>query len=151
MSQSLSYIRPDEEFFGVIKLLNGEEIIGRVVVTEEEGGHLAFIQDPAKVHANETVSEGRRAVAVGLKKWMVFSAEDFYIIPEDRILTIAPLSTEAIMMYKYFVRSELAQRQPGSQPPAAEEREPDEYNSGLIGKVESTRKKLEDLFNSDKS
>ena len=64
MSQTLSYIRPDEEFFGAIKLINGEEIIGRVIVVEENGAHLAFIQDPAKVHANETVSDGRRAVAV---------------------------------------------------------------------------------------
>tara|TARA_B100001250_G_scaffold334599_1_gene300568 strand:+ start:201 stop:644 length:444 start_codon:yes stop_codon:yes gene_type:complete len=147
MSQTLSYIRPDEEFFGVIKLLNGEEIIGRIVVTEEDGGHLAFIQDPAKVHANETVSEGRRAVAVGLKKWMVFSAEDFYIIPEDRILTIAPLSTEAILMYKYFVKSEMGARHPGK---PAEEIEPDD-TMGLIGKVDDHRQKLEDLFNSDKS
>ena len=65
MSQSLSYIRPDEEFFGAIKLMNGEEIIGKIVVSDEEGGHMAFIQDPAKVHANDTMSEGKRAVAVG--------------------------------------------------------------------------------------
>ena len=107
MSQSLSYIRPDEEFFGAIKLMNGEEIIGKIVVSDEEGGHMAFIQDPAKVHVNEQMIEGKRALAVGLKRWMVFSQEDFYIIPEDKILTIAPLSSEAIIMYKYFVRSEL--------------------------------------------
>lgn len=149
MSQTLSYIRPDEEFFGVIKLLNGEEIIGRIVVTEEEGGHLAFIQDPAKVHANETVADGRRAVAVGLKKWMVFSAEDLYIIPEDRILTIAPLSTEAILMYKYFVKAEMGSKN-GPPVKPAEEIEPDDA-MGLIGKVDEHRQKLEDLFNSDRS
>ena len=148
MSQTLSYIRPDEEFFGAIKLINGEEIIGRVIVVEENGAHLAFIQDPAKVHANETVSDGRRAVAVGLKKWMVFSQEDFYIIPEDRILTIAPLSNEAILMYKYFVRSELNQKGPHQEP--AQHVEMNEQ-MGLIGKIEEHRKKLEDLFTSDRS
>ena len=149
MSQSLSYIRPDEEFFGAIKLMNGEEIIGKIVVSDGEGGHMAFIQDPAKVHANDTMSEGKRAVAVGLKKWMVFSAEDFYIIPEDRILTIAPLSTEAIVMYKYFIQSELKLRHPTGRS-TSQEIDPD-LGMGLIGKVDETRKRLEDLFNTDNS
>ena len=147
MSQSLSYIRPDEEFFGAIKLMNGEEIIGKIVVSDEEGGHMAFIQDPAKVHANDSMSDGRRAVAVGLKKWMVFSAEDFYIIPEDRILTIAPLSTEAILMYKYFIKSEMQVRHPQGKS-SSKEIDPN-MGMGLIGKVDETRKKLEDLFNQD--
>ena len=147
MTLTLNYLRPDEEFFGAIKLSSGEEIIGRVIVCEENGAHLAFIQDPAKVHANDTMSDGRRAVAVGLKKWMVFSAEDFYIIPEDRILTIAPLSTEAILMYKYFIKSEMQVRHPQGKS-SSKEIDPN-MGMGLIGKVDETRKKLEDLFNQD--
>ena len=68
---SLNYVRPDEEFFGVLKLTNGEEVLARTIVVEEsEGTHVAFVQDPAKVHATETMKDEKRAVAVGLKKWM---------------------------------------------------------------------------------
>ena len=45
---SLNYVRPDEEFFGVLKLTNGEEVLARTIVVEEsEGTHVAFVQDPA--------------------------------------------------------------------------------------------------------
>ena len=56
---SLNYIKPDEEFFGCMKLTSGEELLGRIVVVEEHKGfYCAFIQDPAQVltfglrHAN---------------------------------------------------------------------------------------------------
>ena len=49
---SLNYIKPDEEFFGCMKLTSGEELLGRIVVVEEHKGfYCAFIQDPAKVHS----------------------------------------------------------------------------------------------------
>ena len=32
---SLNYIKPDEEFFGCMKLTSGEELLGRIVVVEE--------------------------------------------------------------------------------------------------------------------
>lgn len=147
MTLTLSYLRPDEEFFGAIKLCSGEEIIGRVIVCEENGAHLAFIQDPAKVHVNDQMIEGKRALAVGLKRWMVFSQEDFYIIPEDKIMTIAPLSSEAIIMYKYFVRSELKNT---TNP--IKQAKPVKMNQemGFIGNIDAARKKLEELFDNNK-
>tara|TARA_B100001093_G_scaffold155722_1_gene148310 strand:- start:1798 stop:2250 length:453 start_codon:yes stop_codon:yes gene_type:complete len=148
MGNSLNYIKTDEEFFGILKLISGEEIIGRIIVTDENGTTLAFIQDPALVHSYDTAnSTGRPAVAVGLKRWMVFSNEDFYIVAEDKIMTVAPLSAEATQMYNFFVKQEMG--------PAKNEvkltdeiSEPSElnYKQGFIGTVEEYRKKLEDLF-----
>ena len=37
MGNSLNYIKTDEEFFGILKLVSGEEIIGRIIVTDENG------------------------------------------------------------------------------------------------------------------
>ena len=91
--------------------------------------------------------EGKRALAVGLKRWMVFSQEDFYIIPEDKILTIAPLSSEAIIMYKYFVRSELKNNtNPSDQAKAVKMNQ----EMGFIGNIDAARQKLEELFDNNK-
>ena len=82
--------------------------------------------------------EGKRALAGGLKRWMVFSQEDFYIIPEDKILTIAPLSSEAIIMYKYFVRSELKNNtNPSDQAKAVKMNQ----EMGFIGNIDAARQK----------
>ena len=141
---SLNYVRPDEEFFGVLKLTHGEEVLARTIVVEEsEGTHVAFVQDPAKVHATETMKDEKRAVAVGLKKWMVFSDEDFYIIPEQQVISIAPQSAEAKMMYRMFVRQEFNHEEIDSNESSVEVNE----SMGLLGKVDQVRSKLEDLFN----
>ena len=63
---SLNYIKPDEEFFGCMKLTSGEELLGRIVVVEEHKGfYCAFIQDPAKVHSQDKIIDDKRAVASG--------------------------------------------------------------------------------------
>nr|BAR35420.1 hypothetical protein [uncultured Mediterranean phage uvMED] len=141
---SLNYIKPDEEFYGCIKLTSGEELLGRVVVVEEHKGfYCAFIQDPGKVHSTEKMIEDKRAVAVGLKRWMVFSDEDFFIIPEERIITIAPMSSDAVLMYKFFCKQEF-KKHPDDLPDSSIELT---QEMGLIGEVEKMRKKLEQLFN----
>ena len=151
MGNSLNYIKTDEEFYGIHKLVSGEEVIGRIIVTDENGTTLAFIQDPALVHSYDTAAQGKPAVAVGLKRWMVFSDEDFYIVAEDKILTVAPLSTEATIMYQFFVKQELGPAKKKTNPMAPDViSEPSElnYKQGYIGTVEEARKKLEDLFKS---
>ena len=91
----------------------------------------------------EKVIDEKRAVAVGLKKWMIFSDEDFFIIPEERIITIAPMSHDAVLMYKFFCKQEL-KKNPDDLPDSSIELT---QEMGLIGKVEEARKKLEQLFN----
>jgi hypothetical protein len=141
---SLGYIRHDEEFYGTAKLTDGTEVLAKMLVVQDtDGTDIVFVSDPAKVHAAETVQDNKRATVIGLKKWMVFSEEDFYIIPETQIISIAPQSIEAKMMYKMFVRQEFDREDIDES-----EREVEVTASmGLIGKVDQARKSLEDLFN----
>ena len=141
---AINYIRHDEEFYGTAKLQNGDEIVGKMCVSEDEGQDLLFITQPAKVHLSEVVQNEKRAQAVGLKKWQVFSDADFFIIQEDKILSIAPLSEEATMMYKMFVQSEYEDVDL-DELELTREVEVNE-TMGLIGRVEETRMRLEDLY-----
>ena len=48
---SLNYVKHEEEFLGVAKLTNGDEVIGKfTVVKDTDGTDVVFIVDPAKVH-----------------------------------------------------------------------------------------------------
>ena len=141
---SLGYIRHDEEFYGTAKLTDGTEVLAKMLVVQDtDGTDIVFVSNPAKVHTTEAVQDNKRATVIGLKKWMVFSEEDFYIIPENQIISIAPQSIEAKMMYKMFVRQEFDLEDIDES-----EREVEITESmGLIGKVDQARKSLEDLFN----
>ena len=76
----ISYAKHEEEFYGVFKLVSGEEVLGKAVLTEDSGETLCFIQNPAcTVVINNKDDEGRNVRGVGFAKWMQFSDEDFYI------------------------------------------------------------------------
>ena len=148
---AISYIKHDEEFFGIAKLTNGEELLAKMLVFEDSetqdgsGDDLLFVSDPAKVHATDMVKDGQRASLVGLKKWMVFSDEEFFIIPEGHILSIAPMSAETVTMYKLFVRAEF--KGENVDPSQMKHKEIQvNQNMGLVGKVEEARRNLENLF-----
>ena len=85
----ISYAKHEEEFYGVFKLVSGEEVLGKAVLTEENGESLVFIQDPVStLIVNKETDDGRQVRGVGFAKWMQFSDEDFFIIRESYFLRI---------------------------------------------------------------
>ena len=106
---TINYIRHEQEFFGVIKLRTGDTILGTMIATEEDtapGRTMFYIQDPCQPKEHETTKDGQPGLAVGFVKWMMFSDEEFYMVNEDDVVTVAPMSMESVLMYKMWVRKE---------------------------------------------
>jgi len=138
----INYIRHDHEFYGTVKLKSGDEVLGQMIATEEDGQTVLFISDPATPKDHIVDKDGEPAVGVALTKWMLFSDEAFYIVNEDNVVTVAPLSIGATMMYKMWQRKEM-----GGDDEDTEYEIPVNENMGLVGKVSELRKKLEDQWN----
>ena len=139
---SINYIKHEQEFYGVCKLISGETIIGSMIATEEDnepGVTLLYVSDPAVAQQHSVEKDGQMGMAVGFIKWMMWSSEDFYIIEEKDILTVAPMSMESILMYKMWLRKECGGEKNDN---AVEVNK----NMGLVGKVSDARKKLEDIW-----
>tara|TARA_B100001250_G_scaffold332366_1_gene297777 strand:- start:312 stop:773 length:462 start_codon:yes stop_codon:yes gene_type:complete len=107
----ISYIQHDKEFYGVVKLSNGEEIVGEMICTEDledsnKGLSIIFISNPGKIKQVEVAKDNQVGVGIALIKWHFFSEEEFYIITEKDIISIAPLSKTGIFAYKNFLRGE---------------------------------------------
>ena len=139
----INYIRHDEQFFGTLKLSSGEEVLGELLVSNDPETHddMVFIQHPAKTKVIEMDQDGEHKVAVGFMKWMNFSDEEFYVIAEDAVLSIAPMSKEAIRMYQRWVKKEIL-----NDPEPDRGQVPITTSMGLIAKVEDARKHLEKIF-----
>ena len=139
---TVNYIRHEQEFFGVMKLKSGETVLGSMIATEEDsapGKTVFYIQDPATPHTHHVEKEGQPGIGVGLLKWLMFADEDFYVVGEDDVTTVAPMSMESILMYKMWVRKEKGQK--GDVQIAINK------NMGLVGKVSDFRSILEDFWN----
>ena len=95
----INYIKKDEEFLGIIKLQTREEIIAKVLVSDEdEETSLILISEPVvaetfkkKVEDEEGVKE---IIGLTFSKWMQFSDAEFFVLKEEDIITIAPVSEE---------------------------------------------------------
>ena len=138
----INYIRHEQEFFGVVKLKSGETILGSMIATKEDNAPdktVFYIQDPACPHNHPVEKDGQAGMAVGLLKWMMFSDEEFYMVGEDDVITVAPMSMESVLMYKMWVRKEKGGNN-------SEVEIQINKNMGLVGKVSNFRGQLEDFW-----
>ena len=139
----ISYAKHEEEFYGVFKLVSGEEVFGKAVLTEDSGETLCFIQNPVcTLVVNKETEDGRQVRGVGFAKWMQFSDEDFYIIREKDVLTVSSMNKEVTFMYEAFVQSENKGR-----PPKKDHSKIDpQPQMGYLGKIDEARSIFEKLF-----
>ena len=125
-----------------MKLKSGETILGSMIATEEDscpGKTTFYVQDPAQPQNHQVDKDGQLGIAVGLIKWMMFADEEFYMVTEDHIITVAPMAMDAVLMYKMWVRKEKGINK-------NEVEIPMNKNMGLVGKVTDARAKLEDFW-----
>lgn len=93
----------EEEFYGSIKLISGEEIFAEILPVEENGRTVLVLSDPVEI---ETVSigsiEGLRMIP-----WIrCLSKEGIVIVPMDKVITVVEASeeSEVVDSYMKFVR-----------------------------------------------
>jgi len=139
----INYARHDEDFHGVFKLVNGEELLGRAVLTEDEGETLVFIQDPV---CTQTIikenEDGKTVKGIGFAKWMQFSDEEFFILREKDILTVTSMSKEVVVLYEAFIGGDDMDEKKKQ---AKIELEP---SMGYLGKIDEARKLFEKIYKS---
>ena len=137
----INYARHDEEFYGVFKLLNGEEVLGKAVLTEDNGESLVFIQDPVCTQiVTKELEDGRTVRGVGFAKWMQFSDEDFFILREKDILTVTSMSKEVSFLYEAFNMDDDEKKN--------ESKIDLEPSMGYLGKIDDARKLFERIYKS---
>lgn len=139
----INYARHDEEFYGIFKLDNGEEVVGKAILTEDGGESLVFIQDPVTIETfTREMDDGRVARGMGFAHWMQMSDEDFFIIRERNIVSLASLSSEYVLMYEaYIVGEEIKAGKPDEKQKISLDKE-----MGYMGKVDDARKLFERLY-----
>lgn len=138
----INYIKKDEEFLGIIKLQTREEIIAKVLVSDEdEETSLILISEPVvaetfkkKVEDEEGVKE---IIGLTFNKWMQFSDAEFFVLKEEDIITIAPVSEEMSHYYTLYQVQE-------------SDIEVDQVEAkhvkGYVDKISSFKQKLENIF-----
>ena len=125
------------EFIGMIKLVSGEEIIGSVLVCEEENGFV--VETPFSIDETIIETPAGEMVKVDLRPWIKFSAEEIIFIEKEKTITVYEADERITKIYNRTLRKYLHQEDNTSQIPLDEE-------MGFKTKVDDARNSLEKIF-----
>ena len=136
-----------EENLCFIKLVSGEELIAMTSKIEEDDLTLVILNHPLEI---SVIQQKGSNVPKGIKfdHWLKFSDEFVFTLNFDKIITISKVkNTNLTYMYKKFVSKFGCKDLIHGTSESSNERKMNK-NIGMIGTVEETRKKLENIFKS---
>ena len=126
----------EDEFYGVIKLITGEEIFAMISIDENDGDPIILLQNPVimKVYQNPT------GQYVKVRPWLELPNEDMFLIKYDKIITMTEVSDKQMIDFyqKYLNDDELDIEFDG--------RVKLNTRLGLVSTVEEARKNLEKIY-----
>ena len=131
-----------EEFYCILKLVAGEEILSLITIDESGDEPIIVAQSPVIMKV-QYGAEGTSYIKV--KSWMDLSDEDIFVIKPDKVITMTETKDQKLIdIYNDFIKDE---EQDIFTPPG---RTKVTNEMGLIGKVSDARIKLETIYNMKK-
>ena len=129
-----------DEFYGVIKLVTGEEIFALCSVDDNNGTPMVLVQSPVtmKVLSNGT------GQYVKVKSWLELATEDIYLINYERIITMSEVKDKKMIEFydRYLEEDDVDVEIDGKV--SINEK------MGYLSTVSEARKMLEKLYNTRK-
>ena len=93
------------EFYGIIKLVDGTEIVGNVVVCEEEDGFV--VENPFEVTVELISTPTGEMYKVDMRPWIKFSKEDIFFIEKNKVFTVGEADNKILTLYRSTLKKYL--------------------------------------------
>jgi len=128
-----------EEFYAIIKLVSGEEILSLVMVDENDGDPVIVLQNPVTMKT----FHNQHGTHLKVKSWIEMSSDDFFIVKLDKIITMTETKDKRMIgLYNNYINEDdnsIELHEPsGRVKPSSK--------MGYLSSVEDARKKLERIF-----
>jgi len=132
-----------EEFYAIIKLVSGEEVLSLVSVDDNDGDPVLILQQPVIIKMVSNVA----GAYVKVKPWMELSNDKLFIIKPDKVLTMTETEDAyLISIYNNYITEE--DDEDSTEDPLGSINGFSKLDTkmGYISSVEDARKLLEDLY-----
>jgi hypothetical protein len=125
-----------DEFYSIIKMISGEEVLSLVVIDDNDGDPIVVLQNPIIMK----MIESRFGTQIKVKPWIELSEEDFFFVKPEKIITMTETKNEKLIdIYNQYINEEDNESMsPGKVKPSED--------MGYLSSVKEARKKLEDIF-----
>ena len=128
-----------DEFYAIIKLISGEEIMSLIIIDENDGDPIVILQNPIIIK----MIENKNTVYIKVKPWIENSSDDFFIVKLDKIITMTETKDEKVIeIYNNYIANDgdnINEIDINGKVKPSEK-------MGYISSVEEARKTLEKIF-----
>ena len=125
-----------EEFYCILKLVSGEEILSLILVDENDGDPIIALQNPVII---KSLINSTGDSCIKIKPWIETSDDDMFLIKLDKVITMTETkNVKLIQVYEYYLQDN-----------SNESNKPSPM-MGYISSVKQARKNLENLFKKSK-
>jgi hypothetical protein len=146
-----------EEFYSIIKLITGEELMALVSIDENDGDPLVILQNPITMKLIST----QYGIQIKVKSWLELTNDDLFVIRPERIITMTETKNKKLIkIYKDYnenynsfiddidnINSKFDDSDINTNTDTSTGKVNLSKNMGYLDSVESARKKLEEIFN----
>jgi hypothetical protein len=125
-----------DEFYSIIKMISGEEVLSLVVIDDNDGDPIVVLQNPIIMK----MIESRFGTQIKVKPWIELSEEDFFFVKPEKIITMTETKNEKLIdIYNQYINEEDNESMsPGKVKPSED--------MGYLSSVKEARKNLENIF-----
>jgi hypothetical protein len=74
-----------EEFYCVLKLVSGEEILSLIMIDENDGDPIIILQNPVII---KPLTNSTGDSCIKIKPWIETSDDDMFLIKLDKVITM---------------------------------------------------------------
>jgi hypothetical protein len=127
-----------DEFYAIIKLVSGEEILSLVLIDENDGDPVVVLQNPVTMKA----FHNQPGAHIKVKPWMEMANDDFFIVKLDKIITMTETKDKRLInIYNNYIEDDdsIDVYNPSGKVKLSSK-------MGYLSSVEDARKKLERIF-----
>jgi hypothetical protein len=126
-----------EEFYCILKLVSGEEVLSLIMIDENDGDPIIVLQNPVIM---KSIND-KDNFYIKVRPWIELSDEDIFFIKLDKVITMTETTDKKLInLYQQY----LSDGDIDVYKPAGEVKISDQ--NGYISSVEDARKKLEELY-----
>ena len=135
----MSNEEPRQEFTGMVKLIGGEELIGKILVREQEGGFV--VDSPFLVKSHVINTPQGDMFKVDLIPWMKFSKDEVCFLNNDKVYAVSECEDRIRRLYNSTLKKYYNATGSNKTNQVNLDKE-----DGNLGNVEDARDNLEKIF-----
>jgi hypothetical protein len=134
-----------DEFYAILKLTSGEEILSLISIDENDGDPLIVMQNPITMK----IIHSSQGMHIKVKSWIEMSSDDFFIVKPDKVITMTETKDKRLIeIYNTYLEDEddLDIYDPFTKSNKSSGKVKPSQDMGYLCSVEDAREKLENIF-----